>query len=265
MHVIVEDTETGGLYPAIHAILSIAAVCSWSSDHFYVHITPESQPGKTVDPEAVKKNGYSTEKWAALGAVPLHEGFGRFLGWLEARRAEREHASLWCHNLAFDRGFLSEAERCIGLSIPHRHDWRCSQSKFGEMMDKGILPRGSGGLDRLIELSSYSKLRAGEHDALEDCHATLHGLHWLLEKEKGTENTLRSLYVEGLKERRWMEDALQQLAVWQENGQAQGRNSIHLLEEMTCLAKSFIEYEQTGAQLALKPPTFLALMEGGGR
>jgi DNA polymerase III epsilon subunit-like protein len=214
MHYIVEDTETGGLYPALHAILSIGAVCSWNAEHFYIHITPESQPGKIVDPEAVKKNGYTAEKWKGLGAVPLDIGFGRFLGWLAARRAERKHASLWCHNLAFDRGFLSEAERIIGHSIPHRHDWRCSQSKLGELMDKGIVPRGSGGLDRLIELSDYPTPRTEEHDALEDCHATLHGIRWMLEKEKGADNTLRQLYANSLTERRRLEAILIRVGEW---------------------------------------------------
>lgn len=208
MHYIVTDTETGGFYPSIHALLSIGACCTWSSETFLAYITVESQPGKTVSAGAIAKNGYSAEKWAALGAVPLHEGFGRFLGWLEARRAEREHASLWCHNLAFDRGFLSEAERTIGLSIPHRHDWRCSQSKFGEMMDDGILPRGSGGLDRLIELSDYSKPRAEEHDALEDCYATLHGLLWLFKEQRRRERFHAELYNIGIMERNLLQTLL---------------------------------------------------------
>ena len=214
MHHIVADTETGGLYPASHALLSIGAVSSWGGEAFLIYITPESQPGKTVEPEAAAKNGYSAEKWEALGAVPLEEGFGRFLGWLEARRAERENAGLWCHNLAFDRGFLGEAERLIGLRIPHRHDWRCSQSKFGELMDKGLLPRGSSGLDRLIELSGYGAPRGEVHDSLEDCHATLHGLRWLLQQERLEVDTLRALYAESLKERVRLEEIICQRDQW---------------------------------------------------
>jgi hypothetical protein len=105
----------------------------------------------------------------------------------------------------------------IGLSIPHRHDWRCSQSKLGEMMDKGIVPRGSSGLDRLIELSDYPTPRTEEHDALEDCHATLHGIRWMLEKEKGAENTLRQLYVNILTERRRLEALLIRVGEWMDS------------------------------------------------
>jgi hypothetical protein len=82
------------------------------------------------------------------------------------------------------------------------------------MMDKGIVPRGSSGLDRLIELSDYPTPRTEEHDSLEDCHATLHGIRWMLEKEKGAENTLRQLYVNSLTERRRLEALLIRVGEW---------------------------------------------------
>lgn len=61
MHFIAIDTETGGTRPGKHALLSIAAVASWSDATFVRHITPESQPGKEVDPEAARINGYTPE------------------------------------------------------------------------------------------------------------------------------------------------------------------------------------------------------------
>lgn len=205
MQFIATDTETGGVYPAIHALLSIGACCSWSPDTFLGYITPESQPGKTVCAEAAAKNGYTPEKWAALGAQSLAEVFPQFLAWIKARKAERPAAKIVCHNLAFDRSFFSEAERVTGYEIPHRHDWRCSQVKFGELMDAGLIEHGSSALDRLIELSGWTGLRLDEHDALQDAQATLHGYTWLIDKAKTPENTLRFLYTNCLMERKNLE------------------------------------------------------------
>ena len=194
MHFIATDTKTSGFYPAIHALFSIGACCSWSPDTFLGYITPESQPGKTVGAEAAAKNGYTPEKWAALGAQSLADVFPQFLAWIKARKAERTAAKIVCHNLAFDRSFFSEAERVTGYEIPHRHDWRCSQVKFGELMDAGLIEIGSSSLDRLIEISRWTGLRLDEHDALQDAEATLHGYTWLIDKAKTPENTLQHLY-----------------------------------------------------------------------
>jgi DNA polymerase III epsilon subunit-like protein len=205
MHFIATDTETGGLYPSIHALLSIGACCSWSPETFQAYITVDSQPGKTVDPEAAKKNGYTREKWEALGARPLADVLADFLAWIVARKTERHLAKVICHNLAFDRSYFSEAERHTGLAIPHRHDWRCSQVKLGELMDNGLIEHGSAGLDRLIELSGWQGQRRAEHDALQDAQATLHGYAWLLDKAKTPEVTLRHLYNQCLMDRKNLE------------------------------------------------------------
>lgn len=62
MHAIYADTETGGLFPSIHALLSIGACCNWDAPDFHAYITAESQPSKMVDPQAAEKNGYRRER-----------------------------------------------------------------------------------------------------------------------------------------------------------------------------------------------------------
>lgn len=205
MHFITTDTETGGLYPSIHALLSIGACCTWSDKTFLAHITLNSQLGKTVSAEAIAKNGYSAEKWEARGAQPLALVMSEFLEWIAERKKERHLAKIVCHNLAFDRSFFIEAERITGLQIPHRNDWRCSQVKFGELMDLGILQEASTSLDKLIEFSMWDDTRTEIHSALQDAQATQHGYLWLLKQAKEPENTLQKLYVESLKERRRLE------------------------------------------------------------
>lgn len=208
MHYIAKDTETGGFYPAIHALLSIGACCSWSPETLRIFITLESQPGKVVDPQAAAVNGYSADEWERRGAVPIQEAMQQYVAWIEARKAERRKAKFICHNLEFDRSHLREAERLTGLEIPHRHDWRCSQILFGSLMDKGAIEAGSSGLERLGELSTFWGVgkRPEMHDSLFDAQACLHGYLWLLEVEKREEETLRKLYTDSLQSRRAIED-----------------------------------------------------------
>lgn len=208
MHFITADTETGGFYPHLHALLSIAAVCSW--DHtqtFEAYITLESQPGKTVTEEAAKKNGYSAEAWALLKARPLNEVMPEFLGWLEARKKERR-TPIVCHHLAFDKPFLAEAARVCGIELPHRNDWRCSQVKFGELMDLDSIESGSSSLDRLKELSGYSSARHEQHNALQDAIITAHGYDWLLKKARTAESTVKHLYDLACQDRRRLENLI---------------------------------------------------------
>lgn len=193
MDLIATDTETAGLFPSIHALLSIGACCSWSGETFEVYITVESQPGKIVDPEAAEKNGYSVARWAELGAVDLMTAMQRFAAWLNARKEERRKMKVVCHHLAFDKGFLGEAGRVCGIEMPHRHDWRCSQLKFGELMDEEVIERGSSSLDRLKELSGWKLPRAEAHNALQDAQITLHGYLWLKERDKDPERVFSEL------------------------------------------------------------------------
>lgn len=202
------DTETGGLYPSIHALLSIGAHCSWNGAQYLAYITEESQPERWVSPGAVAKNGYSRKKWAARGARPIQEVFPEFLAWIASQKKERPQAVLVCHNLAFDRSFLCEAERLTMTELPYRGEWRCSQVEFGRLMSLGLITGGSSSLDRLAELSAYPEARKAEHDALEDAVITSHGWQWLAHIAKSPEDTLRELYTASLKERRILEDAL---------------------------------------------------------
>lgn len=193
MDLLSADTETGGFYPSIHALLSIGACCGWSLETFEVYITVESQPGKIVDAQAAEKNGYTPEKWAALGAVDLATAIRRFADWLQARRDERKYAKVVCHHLAFDKGFLLEAERVTGIEMPGRYDWRCSLLKLAELMDDGLVARGSASLDRLKELSGWSQPRHAEHNGLQDSQIAMHGYAWLLSKAKEAERALSEL------------------------------------------------------------------------
>ena len=182
------DTETGSLYSATGALLAIAARAEWCPDQpFLVHIDPGSQPGKVIEPEAVAKNGYTPERWARAGQVPLKQAMEEFRDWIDRMRKKegRGRAKIVFHNLTFDCGFLQEAERVTGIELPGRHDLRCSMIKFGELMDIGMIEEGSASLERLGELSGFWAVhgpRREEHEVLEDADACLHGMRWLWER-----------------------------------------------------------------------------------
>lgn len=168
------DTETGGLFPAVHALLSIGAVAP-NGDSFHRFITVESQPGKSVDPEALKVNGYTPEEWARRGARPLAVVIEDLREWL----AGYPGLPIVAHNEGFDRGFLMEAERVTGVVMPHRDGWRCSQRLMLVLMDLGLVPEGSARLDRLAELAGVGTDRGAVHDALVDAMVTRAGHEWL--------------------------------------------------------------------------------------
>ncbi len=250
MDAVYKDTETGGLFPSIHALLSIGACCSWGGVPFHAYILPESQKGKTVEPEAAAKNGYTPERWRSLGARFLADVMPEYMAWVEARKKERPDAVFVCHHLAFDKPFLAEAARSCGLGdLPHRNDWRCSQVLFGELMDRGLIERGSSSLNRLKELSEWKGDRPDEHNAMIDAMITRHGHQWLLEKGRSCERTLSELAARRLKDIHFLDNGMRQISVWFENGTAEGRPLQHMLEEMTCLAKSFYDEDPTGAEV----------------
>lgn len=213
MHAIYIDTETGGLFPSIHALLSIGACCNWNAPSFHAYITLESQRLKSVDPEAAEINGYSRELWEELGARPLLEVMPVFLAWIEARKKERPGAVFVCHHLAFDKPFLAEAGRACGThDLPHRNDWRCSQVLFGDLMDRGLIEAGSSSLKRLQALCGYEGQRSEKHNALQDAIITREGHAWLLHKQREPERTVQHLYDIACQDRRRLENLVCEIA-----------------------------------------------------
>lgn len=178
--IIAIDTETGGLLPSQNALLSIAAVASWDTQKpFLVYLWPHEK--KHIVPEAAKVNGYNEKRWQDNNAQSLETGFGWFCDWLRARLSEKPEARLVCHNLTFDKGFLEEAASLTEMELPGRYRWRCSMNSFAEMMDDGLVEKGSASLQRLAELSGAWALNKHReiHDPMEDAMACLFGYLWL--------------------------------------------------------------------------------------
>ncbi|MDB6118568.1 MAG: hypothetical protein JWO08_2349 [Verrucomicrobiaceae bacterium] len=182
--IIAIDTETGGLYPSLHALLSISVVPSWDELPLTLHILP--QPDRLIDPEAAKLNGYTPLLWEQRNAVPLRQAMLLLASELQMLFSQKKDARLVAHNAGFDRPFLEEAARVCDINLPSRYAWRCSMMLMGELMDAGQLPAGSLSLARLGELCGHWPVgsRPTVHDAGQDARACLAGYQWLLQKKE---------------------------------------------------------------------------------
>lgn len=178
------DTETGGIYPAINPLLSIALIPSWEAPETTIYVLPE--PGKVIDAEAAAINGYTAELWAERGAVPLHRALLMFGLSLQHLLAEKKEARLVAHNAGFDRSFLEEATRNYQVELPGRYQWECSMMEMGSLINDGVIPPGGRSLARLGELAGLWPVgdRPATHDVTEDARAALQGYRWL-RKQRG--------------------------------------------------------------------------------
>ncbi len=166
--VIVADTETGGLDPRIHPILTLSAIRSSDGASFNVKIAPE--PGMVVEQDAlavtgidltdIKVNGIS-EKQAA-------EEFANFV--------RGDHLMAGC-NFPFDQGFINAMYKRQGMESPISH--RCIDLQTAAFLahEHGAinLPVRYGvplvNLDAVCEAHGLG--REGElHDSLEDVTLT---------------------------------------------------------------------------------------------
>jgi len=177
--IIAIDTETGGLYPSIHPLLSFSLVPSWTMEPFTVYIEPLAL--ERIEPEAARKNGYTHEKWLERGALPLMNAMELFNARLVDLKKQKAGAVLVAHNAGFDTSFINEAYRQCDFEPVHRHHWRCSMQLMAFLMDIGQIPPGSLSLDRLGEISGQWPVggRPAVHEAHEDAVACLRGYQFL--------------------------------------------------------------------------------------
>lgn len=173
------DTETGGLDPARHALLSLAAVPSWDYEPFHVYVLPEG----AIDADAALVNGYTPQLWEERKALPLKLALMEFLRWQEASGAQQRKAMPLAHNATFDRGFLQAAQLRTGYTLGLSHRWRCSMAAMLALQDAGYFATSkAASLNELGTVSGFweKEGRATAHDALQDARCCLHGYQFLM-------------------------------------------------------------------------------------
>jgi DNA polymerase III epsilon subunit-like protein len=180
---IVLDTETGGLDPERHALLSLAAVDSSSGEAFVAIIRPA--PEWLIEPEALAKNGF-THEFLEKNGRPERDVMEDLALWLAARR----YSLLAGCNVAFDRDFLRAAFARHNIAWPLQHRTVDLQAAAWLAYEAGHLdlPQGKDGLPRLsldhiAATLGHSRSKA-THDALEDALLTLLTLERLISKTR---------------------------------------------------------------------------------
>lgn len=138
MSIVVLDFETGGLDPAIHALMSVAAITlneNLETEKEYYHII-QDWPDRSITAEARAINGITDEMIQKSG-VPIDPILDDLQFILDA--------VICCHNAAFDvdwlnhRGFdIQEAIDTMFLSWDH---WgKYTKAKLGIVCERAGIP-----------------------------------------------------------------------------------------------------------------------------
>ena len=175
------DTETGGFNSAECALLSIAAVPSWTAPPFLVYILPVGR----IDARAAEVNGYTSELWEQRGAMTPKSALLEFMRWLEPLRHAR--FDMAAHNAGFDLRFMAAIQQRTGIDLELPGIWHCTKTLMQEVSEAGghDWPKGCS-LDDLGLVSGFweKEPRSVIHDALQDARCCAHGLRWLRNPSK---------------------------------------------------------------------------------
>lgn len=180
-HLLVVDTETGGLNAGKNSLLSVAAVDSATGEEFHAVIRPER--GLVTEQQALDVNGFELE-WLDQNGIPEQDAMGDLCLWLGARR---DGVIAGC-NVAFDVDFIKAAfarhetpwplsHRTLDLRGPAWCAWEVgaielAQTKLGQ-------PRLD--LDAIAKPLGLGRVQP-KHDALEDAQITRACFEVLVEK-----------------------------------------------------------------------------------
>lgn len=177
------DVETGGFEPAANALLSIALVQLDAElmpvRDLELYILPESD--RTVEEGAAKINGYTPERWAERGAVPLREALARVALWLNERYTFDGAPQALAHNAPFDYRFVRHQEMRTGLSLGFAEPWLCSCLSFKLAAPTLKVRPLNHKLETLARTSGHwgPDFVRGDHGAKEDAHACAAGYRWI--------------------------------------------------------------------------------------
>lgn len=173
--VLVLDTETGGLSPKEHSLLTVAGI-AWS---------PDEQPKPLFSLFIKEPQIYTTNKALEVNRVSRHQLETEGLEPKEAVEAiryaldhhygpSREPVMLCGHNIDFDLGFLERLYRLAQESI--RKDFSRKSldtvTLFQFFMAAGLIPPGNASGDRMFAALGVPIPDAHRHTALGDAWAT---------------------------------------------------------------------------------------------
>ena len=166
------DCETGGLDPALDALVSVAAIHAESGAEFSMLIRPHV--GLALNDEALEVNGLSRAHLEQEG-TDEKDAMGAFAMWLHVFG----HQEWMGCNPQFDRAFIDAAfaRHEIGKRLGHRPIVLQAVAWLADSLGLIELPHGSDGLPKrsLDAILGALGLSRGSdwHGAMEDCQLTL--------------------------------------------------------------------------------------------
>ena len=167
-HMVVVDTETGGLDPEKSALLEVALVCG--ADALNLHI---DDPGEVSD-EALQYNGMDMTLHKAVAVHP-DTAWGEITSWLARQRMKLGAERLWIcgQNVGFDVAFMQRLYRICSRPIPRiftTYQMVDTHTMLWDRAARGEIPLNCTSLDHA--LAYYNIPCESRHSALGDAQAT---------------------------------------------------------------------------------------------
>lgn len=173
------DTETGGLDPARHSLLTLALVAKpslgWEP---MVEEIAFRHPTYVVDAEALAVNRIDLVQHHAKALQP-EAAVACIETFLDRAVPAGEKAMLGGHNVGFDIAFLMAYLRQHGPHLVGRFSHRIvdTMTLATAMRVGGLLPEGAGGLTDLLKHYGIDLADSQRHTALGDALATARLFH----------------------------------------------------------------------------------------
>jgi DNA polymerase III epsilon subunit-like protein len=184
---LVIDTETGGLNPECHAILSLAAVVYHDAPEEHIHLVIKDPEG-LLSSSALAVNGFTEERVNAEGVTPW-EAVQRLKALLQ-KNDMRGRVTLVGHNLPFDVGFLRRLYRLAGEDFDAQFSHGGLDTKVAALLleQAGRISMETASLIHAAPAVGVKVTQA--HDALSDALATAKALKRMLDLIKHTDWTV---------------------------------------------------------------------------
>ena len=179
------DTETGGLSPVKHSLLSLGAVI-WQDGNIIGEFSVDIAERKiSVESAAMAINRIDLTKHALTAQSPLI-AVQRFEEFISTAFPHGQRIPLAGHNVNFDIGFLKRLYRQTRKDYEARFSHRAidTASVMGFLMLSGRLNLANPGLDAGLKHFGVKFIRSKRHSALEDARATALLLNALIEFEQ---------------------------------------------------------------------------------
>jgi DNA polymerase-3 subunit epsilon len=177
-HIVVLDTETGGLNPLEHSLLSVGLVSGdgTRTDEFFV-----SEPKMVTNPRSMAVNRLDPAQVARDGLEPA-ETVARIEAFLDAYPGPRP-VMVVGHNVAFDVAFLRRLYAMANAPFPSDFSHRTvdTHTLLWALVAQGKLPARVRGSDSAFAHFDIAPPAALRHTALGDAVATRDLVECLLE------------------------------------------------------------------------------------